>query len=94
MISLLEEAQHERYYGPQLGLHERGLFGYLTQVGLEVVHRPLTDYKRPPDSVMEGIAADFDELQKPVLVFCSAAIDRTTPVAAFLVRREGSSPTG
>jgi hypothetical protein len=37
---------------------------------------------------MSEIADDYDRLTKPVLVFCSAAIDRTTPVAAFIVRRE------
>jgi hypothetical protein len=37
---------------------------------------------------MQRIAEEYDRLQKPVLLFCSAAIDRTTPVAAFITRRE------
>jgi hypothetical protein len=37
---------------------------------------------------MERIANEFDRLQKPVFLFCTAAIDRTTPVAAFIVRRD------
>ncbi len=88
VISLLEEAQHERYYGAQLGLYEGGLFGYLAATGFNVVHLPLTDYRRPSETSLEAIAEEFDRLQKPVLIFCSAGVDRTTPVAAFLVRRE------
>jgi hypothetical protein len=45
VISLLDTAQHERYYGPQFGLHDQGLFGYLKAIGLVVVHYPLTDYQ-------------------------------------------------
>jgi hypothetical protein len=88
VISLLEVAQHERYYGARLGLQEHGLFGYLAGRGLDVVHYPLTDYQRPSDASMSRIGDEYDRLPKPVLIFCSAAIDRTTPVAAFIVRLE------
>ena len=57
-------------------------------VPLDVVHYPLTDYQRPSDASMSRIADEYDRLPKPVLIFCSAAIDRTTPVAAFIVRLE------
>jgi protein tyrosine phosphatase (PTP) superfamily phosphohydrolase (DUF442 family) len=86
ILCLLEVAQLERYYGDELGLHERGLVGYCEDAGFDVVHQPLTDYQRPDDDQLEQALAAFKQLAKPVLVFCSAAIDRTPPVVAHLAR--------
>jgi Type I site-specific restriction-modification system, R (restriction) subunit and related helicases len=86
ILCLLEVAQHQRYYGHELGLHEHGLLGYCDEIGFEVVHQPLTDYQRPDDDQLDQALTAFKRLPKPVLVFCSAAIDRTPPVVAHLVQ--------
>jgi hypothetical protein len=86
IITLLEPAQLEKYYGASLGLNPAGLIGYYQSQGLSVRHIPATDYVRPPDSTMREALRAFQELPKPVLMQCSAGIDRTTPVAAFIVR--------
>ena len=85
IICLLEEAQLDRYYvRGGLNLHEHGLLGYYESRGLDWRHFCLTDYQRPSDEAMRDILAAYDELEKPVLMHCSAAIDRTTPVAAYI----------
>ena len=92
IICLLEDKQLDRHYvRGGLDLHEGGLLGYYEAQGLEVRHFPMTDYQRPSENSMRTILETFNELPKPVLLHCSAAIDRTTPVAAFIVqqRREG-----
>lgn len=93
VICLLEPAQLERYYiKGKLNLHEHGLLGYYEAQGLHVRHFLMTDYQRPPESAMQEVLEAFDELPKPVLIHCSAAIDRTTPVAAFIRRHRGGQP--
>jgi len=97
VICLLEETQLDRYYvRGGLGLDERGLLGYYESRGLEVRHFPMIDYQRPAEDQMRQVLAAFDELPKPVLLHCSAAIDRTTPVAAFIAfhRGKGSETKG
>jgi len=56
-------------------------------VGLLLRHYPLTDYQKPSLDDMERILKEYDELPKPVLIHCSAGIDRTAPVAAFIAYR-------
>lgn len=92
VICLLEDAQLDRYYvRGGIALHPNGLLGYYESRGLKVRHRSLTDYQRPPQSAMEEVLQWFDELPKPVLIHCSAGIDRTTPVAAFVAERRRDS---
>ena len=96
IVSLLEETQHERYYlRGGLGLHPEGLFGYYRSQGFSFCNIPLTDYQTPSESQMERILEAFDRMPKPVLLQCSAAIDRTSPVAAYIVskRASGLAPT-
>ena len=89
VICLLEDRQLDRYYvRGGLGLHQRGLLGYIESQGLEVRHFPTTDYQRPSDELTEAAYKAWRQLPKPVLVFCSAAIDRSTPVAAGIAKRE------
>jgi hypothetical protein len=91
VITLIEEAQHERYYiRGGLDLHPKGLIGYLQSQGLEVVWLPCADYQRPPLCRMEAALREYKRLPKPVLMFCSAGIDRTTPVAAFIYDQAGA----
>jgi hypothetical protein len=47
----------------------------------------MTDYQRPPEVNIEQVLRAFDELPKPVLLQCSAAIDRTVPVAAYIASK-------
>ena len=91
VVSLLEVAQHERYYiRGGLDLHSEGLFGYYRSQGFEFCHVPATDYQKPSESEMDKVLAAFDRMPKPVLLQCSAAIDRTSPVAAHIVYELGS----
>jgi hypothetical protein len=89
VICLLELAQLERYYGSRMALHEGGLLGYYQSQGFHVKHYPLTDYKRPSQEAMKEVLRFFDELPKPLLLHCSAAIDRTAPIAAFIEEQRG-----
>jgi hypothetical protein len=90
IICLLENAQLERYYGSNMGLHENGLLGYYRSRRFHVRHYPLTDYNRPSIKDMEEVLRCFDDLPKPVLLHCSAAIDRTAPLAAFIAEQRGN----
>ncbi len=90
IICLLVTAQLERYYGGSLGLHEDGLLGYYKSQGFHVRHYPLTDYQPPLPEQKEEILRLYDALPKPILLHCSAAIDRTAPVAAFISERRNA----
>jgi len=97
IICLLETDQLDRYYvRGGLNLHPSGLLGYYEERGFNVSHIPMTDYQRPTNELMNRVLQEFDKIPKPILIQCSAAIDRTTPVAAFIAaRREptaGSKP--
>ena len=86
IVSLLEEKQHEKYYiRGGLDLHPDGLFGYYGSQGFEFRHIPMTDYQKPSEADMRKVLEAFDQIPKPVLVHCSAGIDRTSPVAAYIV---------
>ena len=88
IICLLEQAQLDRYYvRGGLNLHPNGLLGYYKERGFEISHFPMTDYQRPAATFMNRVLQEFDRLPKPVLIHCSAAIDRTTPVVAFIAAR-------
>jgi protein-tyrosine phosphatase len=47
--------------------------------GFEVCHVPVTDHRQPPLTTeeLEAVLGAYRELPKPVLVHCSAGIDRT-----------------
>ncbi len=86
IISLLEEAQLDRYYvRGGIGLHPKGLLGYYESRKLSVESVPCQDYQRPTAEQMLLVLDAFGRLPKPILLHCSAGIDRTAPVAAFLV---------
>ncbi len=89
VICLLEDRQLDRYYvRGGLNLHQGGLLGYYKSEDFQVRHFPLTDYQRPQERSMQNVLAAYHELLKPVLLHCSAGIDRTTPVAAFILQQE------
>ena len=88
IICLLEQDQLDRYYvRGGLNLHLDGLLGYYRERGFDVSNFPMTDYQQPARALMDRVLQVFDRLPKPVLIQCSAAIDRTTPVAAFIAAR-------
>lgn len=78
-----------------LSLDATDLIAYYRIRGLEICHKPWDDpAHRPPgmraafEEELKRIQAEslecFDQLPKPVLLHCSAGIDRSSPVAAFI----------
>jgi protein tyrosine/serine phosphatase len=89
VISLLESTALQRHYvDGGLNLHPEGLLGYYRARGLCVESIECTDYIKPTADQMESVFQAFRRVPGPVLLHCSAAIDRTTPVAAFIVEKE------
>lgn len=86
VICLLEPSSLEKYYvRGGLDLPGGGLLEYYRLKGLSVSHIPMTDYQPPTTDGMKVVLREFGILPRAVLLHCSAAIDRTTPVAAFLL---------
>jgi hypothetical protein len=92
VICLLTPKQLERY----AGVHEGGLLGAYREARLAVLHIPVFDEVHPEDaqgcevlgeSVFSRAYKGFQELPKPVLLHCSAGIDRSSPIAAQIVTR-------
>ena len=87
IVSLLDHKQHEKHYRA-LDLHPKGLHGYYQSQGFCFVHIPLTDYQPPSDCAKRRVLEAYDRMPKPVLIHCSAGIDRTSPIAAHIVREQ------
>lgn len=66
----------------QLGFYSKlpdGLISYYRELGFTVEHIPVRDYQTPPlaDRDLTRVWKAYQELPKPILVHCSAGIDRT-----------------
>lgn len=102
-IICLMHPKELRYYDA-LGLDPDGLLGFYERNGILVRHLPWADpahaksaeersrLLRQVEQIKVEALASFKELLKPVLVQCSAGIDRTAPVAAYILSSLGPGP--
>ena len=98
MICLLPDWQLRRYMGLRgmpnglAGIHQsRGI--YVRQVACPDPRHERVE-KGWLGTIKPVAYQAFLELPKPVLLHCSAGIDRSSPVAAYIAsRREGYTPT-
>lgn len=86
------------YYDP-LKLHGDGLLGFLRGTGFVVAHVPALDpahgttheereaRRAAVERLKPQAKAQFDRLPKPVAIFCSAGIDRSTPIALYIAAK-------
>jgi hypothetical protein len=73
------------------------LVDYYRSVGFQVHHLPWSDpahsgygsFQREVEEKRPVLLEAYDQLPKPVLVHCSAAIDRSPPVVAYVVFKRG-----
>jgi len=96
ILSLMHDADLKCYR--LLGFRNENLLDHLADAGFHVASCPYEDphYKRssPQEKlatlleVREQALIAFRQLPKPVLIMCSSGIDRSAPVAAFVIETE------
>jgi protein-tyrosine phosphatase len=66
------------------------LLGIYRAVGFEVRHIPVTDHRRPPltPQQLAEVLRAWQELSRPVLIHCSAGIDRTGAAVKHILYHE------
>jgi hypothetical protein len=102
IISLMH-ARDLAYYG-KLDLGTPNLIEFYRNSGFEVAHIPWEDPFHSRTSraqigdkllvIREEALAAYDRLAKPVLIQCSAGIDRTAPVAAYIFTKRARNIVG
>ncbi len=99
IISLMHPKELRHYARLELGAKD--LIDLYRKSGFEVRHIPWDDPAHRPSSAphsfqeeLDRIQAEallaFDDLPKPVLLHCSAGIDRSSPVAAYIWSKRGN----
>jgi hypothetical protein len=96
ILSLMHDADLACYR--LLGFRNENLLDHLTEAGFQVASCPYEDPHYKKSSPREKLATlaevrkraliAFRQLPKPVLIMCSSGIDRSAPVAAFIVETE------
>ena len=84
VICIMDQNQVDKYNGiDNIG---DGLFSFYKENGLTVHHMNVEDYKKPPlnESEVELVLKAYSELEKPVLIHCSAGKDRTGKAVASI----------
>ncbi len=97
IISFMSEKELTHY--KELLPHGLTLIDYYKSLGFQVCHMPWSDpfhtgYAKLQSEVEEKrpvVLAAYDQLPKPILVHCSAAIDRSPPVVAYVVFKRGTA---
>lgn len=97
IICLMHDKELSYYSDLELGVS--GLIEFYETCGLTVRRLPWEDPAHSKSSrkvvrnsliaIRTKALAVFDTLSKPVLLHCSAGVDRSSPVAAFLQSRRG-----
>lgn len=92
VISLMHQKELRHY--ARLDLDAKDLIDFYRKSGFEVRHIPWEDpahraaagysFQEELDRVQVKALRAFDDLPKPILLHCSAGIDRSSPVAAYI----------
>ncbi len=85
IICLLDDTQLG-YYGQ---LDTEGLVGAYRQAGFAVIHRPVRDHQWPyvSDETLALVVSDVRSATAPILVHCSAGMERSPAVCEYLVEQ-------